>query len=224
MSKVALFFWNQLTRLRSPLYNVIDSGPQGKALADEFTRLASLVHSILNSPGPNQHDRVCRLNLEMQKVVSEIRKLLGFSRFLLPSLFSDLQRAAIDVPVIIMNASKFSCDALIVFADRDPIHIPLPVTKQGVGELSLCLRTLTRGAKRMDIKDMEREFKIFLRELWDKLVSRVVNVLQTTCNHNSRIWWSPTAEFSLFHSMPPLPIERAKMVSRISTFRPIPPH
>ena len=32
---------------------------------------------------------------------------------------------------------------------------------------------------------MEREFKIFLRELWGKLVSHVVNVLQATCHCNS---------------------------------------
>ena len=44
-------FWSQLNRLCSPLNNVIESGPQGKVLADEFTRLASLVRNILNSPG-----------------------------------------------------------------------------------------------------------------------------------------------------------------------------
>ena len=187
-------FWSQLTRLRSPLDNVMESRPQGKGLADEFTRLTSLVQNALNSPGPDQHDRVCHLNIELQKVVSKIRELPGLSQFLLPSSFSNLQRAAKDGPIVIMNASKYSCDALIVFSDKDAVHIPLPVTKEGVRELSLRLRTLTRSAKRMD---MEKEFKIFLRELWDKLVSHIVNVLQTTCHRNSRIWWCPTAEFSL---------------------------
>ena len=72
-------FWNQLTRLRSPLDNVVKSEPQGEVLTDEFTRLTSLVCNILNLPGPDQHDRVCRLNLELQKVVSEIRELPGLS-------------------------------------------------------------------------------------------------------------------------------------------------
>ena len=166
-------------------------------LAEEFVRLTSLIRNILDSPGPNQHDRVCCLNLELQKVVSKIRKLLGLSRFLLPPLFSDLQRAAIDGPVIIMNASTYGCDALIVFADKDPVHIPLPVTKEEVRGLSLRLRTLTSNAKRMDKMDTDKAFKIFLRELWNKLVSHIVNVLRTTCRHNSRIWWCPTAEFSL---------------------------
>ena len=72
-------FSNQLTRLLSPLDNVVKSEPQGEVLTDEFTRLTSLVCNILNSPGPDQHDRVCRLNLELQKVVSEIRELPDLS-------------------------------------------------------------------------------------------------------------------------------------------------
>ena len=39
-------FWSQLSRLRFPLVIVIDSGPQGKVLADEFTCLTSLVRNI----------------------------------------------------------------------------------------------------------------------------------------------------------------------------------
>ena len=190
-------FWAQLTRLRSPLNDIIVSGPQGKVLADEFIRLTSLVRETLSSPSPDQHDRICGLNLELQEVVSKIRELPSLSRFLLPLLFSDLQTAAKDGPVIIMNASEYGCDALVVFSDRDPIHIPLAVTKQDVRGLSLRLRALTRDAKRIDMTDMEKEFMVFLRELWDKLVSHIVGVLQTTCPRNSRIWWCPTAEFSL---------------------------
>ena len=148
--------------------------------------------------------------------MSKIRDLPGLSRFLLPLLFCDLQRAAIDGPIIIMNASKYGCDALIVFVDKDPVHIPLPITKKDVQELSLRLRILTKGAKRMDMRAIEREFKIFLRTLWDKLVSHVVNVLQTTCYRNSRTWWCPTAEFSLLRLHAAAPYrERQKGVSDI---------
>ena len=84
-------FWNQLIRLHSPLDDVIVSGPAGKTLADEFTRLAFIRHA-LKSPGPDQHERLCRLNLKLQSVVTDIRNLLGLSRFLLPSFFSDPAR------------------------------------------------------------------------------------------------------------------------------------
>jgi CHAT domain-containing protein len=187
-------FWSQLTRLHSPLDDVIVTGPAGKTLADEFTRLASLIRNTLNSAGADQHERLCRLNLEMQRVVTNIRELPGLSRFLLPSLFSDLQRAASGGPVIIVNASKYSCDALVVLLDRDPVHIPMQITQENVRELSTELRTLTVRATRTD---MTREIASFLRKLWDQIVSPIVDVLQTTHPSRSRIWWCPTAEFSV---------------------------
>jgi len=41
------------------------------------------------------------------------------------------------------------------------------------------------------------DFQSFLQELWDRVVSHIVDSLQTTCPPQSRIWWCPTAEFSL---------------------------
>jgi CHAT domain-containing protein/tetratricopeptide (TPR) repeat protein len=187
-------FWSQLTRLHSPLDEAIVSSPAGKALTDEFTRLASLIRNVLHSPGPDQHERVCHLNLELQMVVTDIRKLPGLSRFLLPSLFSDLRRAASLGPVIIVNASNYGCDALIVFLDQDPVHIPLQITRENVRELSTELHTLTSRAKRADVT---KELAFFLRKLWDQIVSPIVDCLQTTLPSQSRIWWCPTGEFSV---------------------------
>jgi CHAT domain-containing protein/tetratricopeptide (TPR) repeat protein len=187
-------FWSQLTRLRSPLVDLIRFGPAGKTLADEFTQLALLIRNAFNSPGTDQHERVCHLNLEMERVVINIRKLPGLSRFLLPLLFSDLQRAASGGPVIIVNASKYSCDALIAFPDRDPVHIPLQITQEDVRRLSKELHALTVRAKRAD---MTRELASFLRKLWDEIVSPIVDCLRKTHPFQSRIWWCPTAEFSV---------------------------
>ena len=186
-------FWSQRIRLHSPLDDVVVSGPAGKALADEFTQLAFLIRNALDSPGADQHEQACHLNLELQRVATNIRKLPGFSRFLLPLLFSDLQRAASGGPVIIVNASKHGCDALIVFLDRDPVHIPLQITRESVRDLSTELQTLTVRAKRDDVT---RELASFLRKLWDQVVSPIVDCLQTTHPSQSRIWWCPTAEFS----------------------------
>jgi CHAT domain-containing protein/tetratricopeptide (TPR) repeat protein len=187
-------FWTQLTRLRSPLDDLIESGPAGETLADEFMRLSLLIRNALNSPGADQHERLCHLNYDMQRVVTTVRKLPGLSRFLLPFLFSDLQRAASGGPVIIVNASKYSCDALIVFLDRDPVHIPLQITQENVRDLATELHTLTVRAKRAD---MTRELASFLRKIWDQIVSPIVHFLQATLPSRSRIWWCPTAEFSV---------------------------
>ena len=149
-------FWSQLTRPQSPLDDIIVSGSAGKSLADGFTRLALSIRNSLNSPSADQRERLCHLNSEMQRVVANIRELPGLSRFLLPSLFLDLQRAASGGSVIIVNASKYSCDALVVFIDRDPVHIPLLITQ---GD-----------------------------ELWDQIVSPIVERLQATHPPLSRIW------------------------------------
>ena len=186
-------FWSQLSRLRSPLADVYAHGSAGKRLADEFTRLTSLIRNALDSSGPDQHDQVWRLNLELQGVVSKIRQLPGLSRFLLAPLFPDLRHAANFGPIIIVNASKCSCDAVVIFIDRDPVHVPLSITQKGVQELSSGLHNLIRLGKRSDVT---KDLCIFLRELWDKVVSPIIDVLLMTCPRQSRIWWCPTADFS----------------------------
>ena len=187
-------FWSQLTRLQSPLDDVVlVSSPAGQSLADEFRRLAFLIRNALNLPGADQHEMLCRLNLELRTVVTDIRNLPGLSRFLLPALFADLQHAASEGPIIIVNASKHSCDALIVFLGRDPVHIPLRITQADVRELSKELHTLTARATRDDVT---KELAFFLRKLWDQIVSPIVNCLRVSHPSQSRIWWCPTAEFS----------------------------
>jgi CHAT domain-containing protein len=189
-------FWSQLIRLRSPLDKVITSGDTGKKLADKFTQLASLLRNALDAlpNAESQQDRAFHLNVQLQDIVTEIRNLPGLSRFLLPPLFSDLQIAASGGPVIIVNASQYSCDALIVLPDRDPVHVALPITKPRVSELVLELRSLTLRAR---FNDMTKEFLMFLRELWDEVIFPIVTTLQEFSPRRSRIWWCPTAEFSL---------------------------
>ena len=187
-------FWSQLTRLHSPLDNVIASGSAGRSLADEFMRLSLLIRNALNSPGADQHEQLCHLNYGMQRVVTNIRELPGLTRFLLPSLFPDLQRAASGGPIVVVNASKYSCDALIVFHDRDPVHIPLQITQENVRDLSTDLHTLSVRATKGNVT---KELAFFLRKLWDQVVSPIVHVLQATHPPQSRIWWCPTAEFSV---------------------------
>ncbi|KAN0084272.1 CHAT domain containing protein [Tylopilus felleus] len=197
-------FWTQLTRLHTPLHAVVESGPEGKTSAKKFTQLALDIRNTLNTAGPDQYEQLWQLNLKLQQVVTDIRALPGLSRFLLPTLFSDLRCAARGGPVIIVNASKYSCDALIVFLERDPVHIPLQITQDSVRGLSTELRTLTKRAER---EDMTTELACFLRKIWDEIVAPVVDSLRTTLPSGSRIWWCPTAEFSLLplHAAGPFP-------------------
>jgi len=184
-------FWNQITRLRSPLGDVIASGQEGDALADEFTRLSSEIRSTIYSEGPDQHNRLCSLNVNLQSTITKIRKLPGLAKFLLPLSFSELQNAASGGPVVIVNASQYTCDALVVFFDRDPVHIPLQITKSRVKNLLSELQSYVKST------DVGRDLVRFLRVLWDEIVSPIADFLQTTVPSCSRIWWCPTAEFCL---------------------------
>ncbi|KAG8215669.1 hypothetical protein J3R82DRAFT_7543 [Butyriboletus roseoflavus] len=171
-------FWSQLICLRSPLDDVAAQGRNWHR----------------SSPSNSQQDRAWRLGIHLQDVLADIRQLPGLSHFLHPRCFSDRQAAATAGPVIIVNASQYSCDALLLLSHQDPIHIPLSITKADVSELSLQLRSLIRLSKSSDVK---RDIMAFLRELWDVIVFPIMNILQKFYSHRSRIWWCPTAEFSL---------------------------
>ncbi|KAF8436264.1 hypothetical protein L210DRAFT_2475882 [Boletus edulis BED1] len=163
---------------------------EGKELAGDFTRLASLIRNTLDSPGGDQHEKLYRLNLELQRVVTNIRQLPGLSRFLLPSLFSDLQRAAHHHQCEQVQLRRARHPAL----DRDPVHIPLQITLERVRDLSKEVNNLTVRATRADVT---RELAAFLFRLWDQIVFPIVDFLLTMHPPQSRIWWCPTGEFSV---------------------------
>ena len=52
-------------------------------------------------------------------------------------------------------------------------------------------------AERAKKDDVTNELAFLLRKLWDQIVSPIVDRLQTTHTPQSRIWWCPTAEFSV---------------------------
>jgi tetratricopeptide (TPR) repeat protein len=63
-----------------------------------------------------------------EELVYRIRGLPGFHHFLLPLPISTLQTAAAEGPVVIINSSKYRCDAVIVPSQGDLVLIPLPDT------------------------------------------------------------------------------------------------
>ena len=112
---------------------------------------------------------------------------------LLPLLFSDLQHAASGRHVIIVNASEYSCDVLVVFLDRHPVHMPLQIAQEE-GRLSKELHTLTVCAR---MGGVTRELAFFLRKLWDQIVSPIVDCLKAT--HPSQTE-SPSSLHLVLHS------------------------
>ncbi|KAG0704098.1 CHAT domain-containing protein [Suillus ampliporus] len=188
-------FWTQLARYRTSLDDLSVSSDIGTALATEFKELSFRLRHTFDQSTEDQSPQIRHLIMQWDAVVSRIRMLHGFSGFLLPPLFSDLQKAAEEGPVIIVNASQYSCDALIILSAQDPVHVPLNITQLKVSELSSDFQSLT---EQFGPLDPQLELVRILRELWDNIVDPVVQALrESKVLRGSRIWWCPTAEFML---------------------------
>ncbi|KAG1832888.1 TPR-like protein [Suillus subalutaceus] len=173
--------WTQMTRLRTPLDSLQTCGDHAAALVKKFRDLSS----ILDKPPANDREATPRVDVEAEearyrrvvkdwnRAVEEIRKIKGFSHFLLPPLFSDLQDAARDRPIIMLIASKLSCDAVVILHKQSPTQIPLP----------------TNLEKLQTWPDSNAE-------LWDDVVRLVVENLGGFAQPRSRIWWCPTSVFN----------------------------
>lgn len=186
-------FWTQLARLSAPLDDLSSSGTYAANLADEFRRISSRIRTLFDKASEFHSTQTSKLIAELEDVISRIRAVSGFSRFLLPPEFSDLQTVAKDGPVIIMNASQYSCDAVIILHDKDPVHIKLDTSKDDISKLASQFRQFVDKPKKFGPKDIA----IILREIWDYTVEPVVQALQQhAIEPNSRIWWCPTSDFT----------------------------
>ncbi|KAG1744588.1 CHAT domain-containing protein [Suillus paluster] len=194
--------WTQMARFRTPLDSLQEHGDHPQALMKKFRDLCSL----LDKPPVNVLEGMQRVDVEAETTryrrlvedwnttVGNVRKVEGFGRFLLPPLFSDLQDAASDGPIIALVASRFSCDAIIIPHKQPPASIQLPTNLENLGKLVNALRKTVE--KQTGPKETQPVLIKALRELWDDVVSPVVENLGRFARPGSRIWWCPTFVFN----------------------------
>ncbi|KAG2745480.1 hypothetical protein P692DRAFT_201848294 [Suillus brevipes Sb2] len=194
--------WTQMTRLRTPLDSLQTRGDHAVTLMKRFRDLSSL----LDKPSASHADatqsvddevaatRYRRVVEDWNGVVEEIRTIEGFSRFLLPPLFSDFQEAARDGPVVMLIASRSSCDAIIIPHQQPPTSIQLPTNFENLSGLMLALREAVE--KEAGPKGNQPALTKVLRKLWDVVVRPVVKKLVEFAPRGSRIWWCPTSVFN----------------------------
>ena len=160
--------------------------------------LSTDLRKYTGGSGSKGTDPYWRVKEEWQLAVDKIRHLDGFSRFLLPPRFDDIQLAAEGGPVIIVNASEHACDALIVLRTRPPIHIGLDYSLEEVVQLRSQFSALIQDPHAYG-NNRESWVKKPLRELWENVVEPIVNVLQNNVQLSlgSRIWWCPASKFTI---------------------------
>ena len=216
--------WNQLARFDISITALESWGNRGRELGNKFTQLSADLRQHAEGSGGKGMNPYWRVQKEWQFVVDKIRHLDGFSRFLLPPRFEDLQQAAEYGPVIIVNASEYACDALIVLRTGPPVHVPLPCSLGDVIQLCSDLSELTRDPHAYG-GNRESWVKQMLRDLWSSVVRPIVTVLQNDIRlpMGSRIWWCPTSKFTIlpFHAAGPhRKVEKNLMDIYISSYAP----
>ncbi|KAH7886552.1 hypothetical protein F5I97DRAFT_1926851 [Phlebopus sp. FC_14] len=104
---------NQMTRFRTSLDDLRSRDAHREMLVKRFQELGFQLSRQSDEPPSGSISRATlddearhyrHLVNELNEVVAKIRGLDGYSRFLLPPLFSDLQEAACDGPVIVLVA------------------------------------------------------------------------------------------------------------------------
>ncbi|KAG1719081.1 hypothetical protein EDB19DRAFT_1919392 [Suillus lakei] len=195
--------WSLTARLRTSLDNINLASLQ---LADKLLELSKRLSDAQGSASSADPAAANRAAIEYRKhteqweaAAVEIRDLEGFSRFLLPPSYEDLQAAARHGPVIILIASQYSCSALIVSMSGKLHHVPLPsITPTDIKNLKDCFARAIRHASIMGPKEPRNGLIVLLRTVWDEIMLPVVDVLQHDLKlmHLSQIRLCPTAAFT----------------------------
>lgn len=197
---------NQVLSTRTDLDRVREVAPQ---LAERFTEIGSLLNQTVNSRPHGVETRESiphnvrhRLTQEYEQLISDIRRMEGLEDFLeLPSL-QLLQAEASAGPIVVLNASRFGCHAIVVRTDQVEA-IRLDITHTGLSEqVRQCHATVgaTPGTK---------DLKLVLRWMWERIVEPVLRHLglDSLPAAPQRLWWVPGGQFGSLplHAAGPYP-------------------
>ncbi|GIF77258.1 CHAT domain-containing protein [Asanoa siamensis] len=155
-------------------------------------------------------DRRMALAREWDELVEQVRAIEGFEDFLQPPRLETLLPAAKGGPVIIVNVSRWRCDALIVTPGGVDV-VELPELRQDtvVDQVQAYLDAVTtrqvatlRGTRRdMDATvssdTVEAALDRCLQWMWDAFAERILDRLEHNKGGGRRIWWCPTGPLTL---------------------------
>jgi hypothetical protein len=127
-----MILWSKMRGFRHSLDKLRDVNGD---LANEFDCVSReleqhAISSDVDSEKPGFYDRQTRrhrlLSEKWDAVVEQIRQIDGFTNFLQAIPFANLQPAAAEGPVIIVNISEYRSDAIILLKSHPPVHVHLP--------------------------------------------------------------------------------------------------
>ncbi|KAJ7213704.1 TPR-like protein [Mycena rebaudengoi] len=215
--------WGQVFSLRNPIDALKEKHP---VLADELIALSARLETagtrgsdgvIRDSGGQGSPQSIAQQShknaLERAELLENIRRLEGFQRFLLPKTLSELSAASQKGPVVFLNLSSASCDALVLLPGlvNEVTHVRIPdFTPADGSTLADCLQHIVpdtgrnerlSGHRKGSCRLPEDEFARILSELWTPKKDAPL-----------RIWWCPTGPLTF------LPIHAAGLYGKDDTF------
>jgi tetratricopeptide (TPR) repeat protein len=152
--------------------------------------------SLSTQEGPTEREKAEK---DFENCLKDIRRLPKYDRFLLPPSVAYLKGCAAEGPIIVVNDTNISSDALIVL-ESGVEHINLPELTADKIKYQYCPYTFARGAAR-DAKVVGKQidnygFRSFLSWLWLSCVRLVLEKLgfyeKPTSTKLYRIWWVGT--------------------------------
>jgi hypothetical protein len=185
-----------------------------RLLVAEIVRLDDfMVRASLDRLTPDV-DRRMALAREWDELVEQVRGLEGFEDFLRPPRLAELSPAAEDGPVVVLNVSRWRCDALIVSdSGVDVVEFPDLTQDEVVARTQSYLEAVgarqgetASGAFRRDADvtitgtGVEDALDDCLRWMWNAFAARILERLGRTGTPTGawpRVWWCPTGPLTL---------------------------
>lgn len=190
--------WSQVLDTRTDLTALHTAHP------DQAARLEELRAGLDDLPdgrtGPDddaEHRR--RLARAWDTLLDEIRRLPGFAHFLKPLPFADLSAATAGGPMILVNVSRFRCDALVVTPGR--VHVvPLPGLTAPAAQRRT--RDYLAALERLDdpgtpTGPTQQALLSTLEWLWDTVAAPVLDSELAPSWRGGRVWWCATGPLAL---------------------------
>jgi hypothetical protein len=138
---------------------------------------------------------------DYDRLLTQIRQHPDSARFLLPPLLTDLQPATAGGAVVLVNTGGRRSDAIIVMADANPLHVPLPDLTPADVQSAVALLVATHDDDPIvGILRRQRVMPEVLGWLWDTAVKPILGALPPSSGRTSslpRVWWLPTGLLGL---------------------------
>ncbi len=189
---------------------------EAPALADQLAAVQDALQATPDSwsPVPGQaartvSDRRADLARRRDALLAEVRSLPGLRDFLRPPPFAALRAAADHGPVVLLNSSRYRCDALVL--TRAGVRVlPLPCPASELADRAVAFIQALAAVQALEAGDEGGELKRFeardtvtdtLGWLWDTVAGPVLDELFPNRVRPDvgwpRLWWCPTGLFTL---------------------------